>query len=154
MIFPGHAPLQLSATDIIRLLGMRSHPEGGHYVETWRDRPEGGGRGAGTAIYYLLQVGECSEWHRIDATEVWHWYAGAPLSLCISPDGHDVHAIHLGPDLLRHQRPQAVVPPGAWQTAETLGAWSLLGCTVSPAFEFTGFEMAAPDWRPRPRQRG
>ncbi len=147
-------PAGAAAAEIIRRLGLNPHPEGGHYVETWRDVPPAGGRGAGTAIYYLLQVDEVSRWHRIDATEIWHWYAGAPLALTVSPNGHDAWAVHLGPDLAAGQRPQAIVPAGAWQTAESLGAWTLLGCTVSPAFRFEGFELAPPDWRPAPRGSG
>lgn len=144
-------PAGLSAAEIIRLLGLQPHPEGGHYAETWRDTPADGSRGTGTAIYYLLEVGDVSAWHRVDATEIWHWYAGGPLALTISPNGHDVEARHLGPEIGLGQRPQLVVPAGAWQTAESLGAWTLVGCTVSPAFRFEGFELAPPDWRPTPR---
>ena len=139
------------ARDIIAALGLRPHPEGGHFAEIWRDVPEGGGRGAGTAIYFLLAADEHSHWHRVDAAECWHWYAGAPLALSISPNGHDAEAVHLGPDLGRNQRPFAVVPKGHWQAAVSLGRWTLVGCTVCPAFEFSGFELAPPDWRPTPR---
>lgn len=141
----------MKAADIVRMLGMQPHPEGGHYAETWRDAPDDGTRGCGTAIYYLLQLDEVSAWHRVDATEIWHWYAGAPLALTVSPNGHDAYAVHLGPDLTAGQRPQAIVPPQAWQTAESLGRWTLVGCTVSPAFAFEGFELAPHDWRPTPR---
>ena len=144
----------MTAAEIIRRLGLAPHPEGGHFVETWRDRPTDGTRGTGTAIYYLLQAGEVSHWHRVDATEIWHWYAGAPLALTISPNGHDATAVHLGPMLDLGQRPQAIVPADAWQTAESLGVWTLVGCTVSPAFRFEGFELAPADWRPTPRQSG
>lgn len=137
---------------IIALLGMKPHPEGGHYVETYRHSPPDGGRGASTAILFLLQAGEVSDWHRVtDADEVWHWHAGAPLVITVSPDGHDASSNHLGPDLLTGQRPQFVVPAGHWQTATSLGAWTLVGCTVAPAFEFAGFELAPPGWRPIPR---
>ena len=142
----------LTPRRIIETLGMQPHPEGGHFVETFRDRPAGGGRGTCTAIYYLLAAGEYSHWHRVDATEVWHWYAGGPLTLTISPNGHDASALILGTNLLMGQRPQVVVPAGAWQTAESLGDWTLVGCTVAPAFEFEGFELAPPDWRPTPRR--
>ncbi|WP_114394977.1 cupin domain-containing protein [Oleisolibacter albus] len=143
---------QLTPDRIIALLGMKPHPEGGHYVETYRHVPPDGGRGASTAIYFLLQAGEYSHWHRVrDADEVWHWHAGAPLVLTVSPNGHDASAHHLGPDLAAGQRPQLVVPAGHWQTAVSLGRWTLVGCTVSPAFEFASFEMAPPDWRPTPR---
>lgn len=139
---------------IIRKLGLIPHPEGGHYRETFRDLASPDGRAASTAIYYLLGVGETSEWHRVDVAEVFHFYAGAPLVLTISPNGHDAAAHHLGPDILAGQRPQIVVPAGHWQTATSLGAWTLVGCTVAPGFEFTGFELAPPGWRPTPRASG
>lgn len=142
----------MTAEEIIRLLELQPHPEGGHFRETYRDVAGDGGRGASTAIYYLLKAGEQSHWHRVDAAETWHWYAGAPLVLSISPNGHDVSAHHLGTSFATGQRPQIVVPKGAWQAATSLGAWTLVGCTVAPAFEFAGFEMAPPDWRPTPRQ--
>ncbi|WP_409567918.1 cupin domain-containing protein [Methylobacterium sp. E-025] len=141
----------MTAAGVIAALGLRPHPEGGHYRETFRDPRLVGGRSVGSAIYYLLDVGEVSAWHRVDAAEIWHWHAGAPLVLTVSPNGHDAAAHHLGPDLARGQRPQLVVPEGHWQTATSLGAWTLVGCTVSPAFDFAGFEMAPPDWRPTPR---
>ncbi len=138
----------MRAEDIIAALGLLPHPEGGHFVETWRHAPEGGGRGAGTAIYYLLKAGERSHWHRVDAAEIWHWYAGAPLELSLSADGARSEVVTLGNDLMAGARPQVVVPAGAWQSAVSMGAWTLVGCTVSPAFMFSGFEMAAPDWAP------
>ncbi len=140
----------MTADEIIRLLELKPHPEGGHFGETFRDAAVEG-RGASTAIYYLLKAGEVSHWHRVDAAEVWHYYAGAPLVLTISPNGHDAEARHLGPNIATGQRPQIVVPAGHWQTATTLGPWTLVGCTVAPAFDFAGFEMAPPDWRPAPR---
>ena len=133
-----------------RLLELKPHPEGGHYRETFRDPAGPEGRGFSTAIYYLLDVGETSEWHRFDAAEIWHHYAGAPLVITLSPNGHDASAHHLGKDLSAGQRPQIVVPAGHWQSATSLGAWTLVGCTVSPGFEFSGFEMAPPGWSPRP----
>lgn len=143
----------LTPAEIIRALNLKPHPEGGHYAETFRDTAlDNAGRSRGTAIYYLLQAGEVSEWHRVDAAEIWHWYAGAPMVISISPNGHDASAHHLGPVLATGQRPQIVVPTGHWQSATSLGAWTLVGCTVSPAFEFAGFEMAPPDWRPTPRR--
>ncbi len=141
----------MDATAIIAQLGLEPHPEGGHYRETFRDADTVNGRSVGTAIYYLLQAGECSAWHRVDATEIWHYYAGAPLVLTISENGHDAEAFRLGANLADSEKPQAVVPAGVWQTAESLGRWSLVGCTVAPGFEFVGFEMAPPDWRPAPR---
>lgn len=144
-----------NAAAIIRELGLQPHPEGGHYRESFRDAVTvdsgAAARGASTAIYYLLQAGERSHWHRIDAAEVWHWYAGAALALTISEDGNQTARPILGPDLAARQRPQVVVPAGAWQAAESLSAWTLAGCTVAPAFRFEGFEMAPPDWKPGPR---
>ena len=138
--------------EVIRLLDLKPHPEGGWYRETFRDeRCDANGRAASSLIYFLLGVGDLSAWHRVDAVEVWHWYAGAPLVLTVSANGHDAEARHLGPDLKAGQRPQLVVPAHWWQTAVSLGAWTLVGCTVAPAFEFAHFEMAPPDWRPVPR---
>jgi hypothetical protein len=138
----------VTASQIIEALGLREHPEGGCFRETWRDLPEGGGRGSGTAIYYLLRHGEVSEWHRIDATEIWHFYAGSPLELRIR-EGDEVGGGLLGSDLARGERPQLVVPAGAWQSArcraEAPEGYSLVGCTVSPAFRFEGFELAPED---------
>ncbi|KQT09930.1 cupin [Methylobacterium sp. Leaf399] len=141
----------LAAAEVIARLGLAPHPEGGHYRETFRDAETVGGRAVGSAIYYLLDVGETSAWHRVDAAEIWFWHAGAPMVITVSPNGHDAEARHLGPDLARGQRPQIVVPKGHWQTATSLGAWTLVSCTVAPAFTFEGFEMAPPDWRPTPR---
>lgn len=145
----------LSAREIIRLLALQPHPEGGHFRETFRDpEMDATGRSVGTAIYYLLEAGEVSEWHRCDASEIWHYYAGAPMVITISPNGHDAAAHHLGPNLSTGQRPQILVPKNHWQSATSLGAWTLVGCTVSPGFEFAGFEMAPKDWRPSPRKGG
>ena len=138
----------MTAAEIIAKLGMLRHPEGGWYVESYRHQSEAGGRGACTAIYFLLAAGESSHWHRVDAVEIWHWYAGAPLALGLSEDGKSAATLALGPDLMAGERPQAVVPAGAWQAARSLGDWTLVGCTVSPAFEFAGFEMAPPGWAP------
>ena len=139
---------------IIDLLGLRPHPEGGWYAETWRHDTGGGGRGAGSAIYYLLAAGQRSHWHRVDATEIWHHYAGGPLVLSIhaadaARSGAATRDIVLGDDLAAGQVPQAVVPADAWQAAEPTGAWTLVGCTVSPGFTFEGFELAPPGWSPR-----
>lgn len=142
----------LKASDIIRRLDLKPHPEGGHYRETFRDPRLGAdGRALSTAILFLLGLGEVSEWHRVDAAEIWHYHAGAPLVLTQSPNGHDAEALHLGPGIDAGQWPQIVVPPGTWQTATSLGAWTLVGCTVAPGFSFDGFELAPPDWRPVPR---
>jgi hypothetical protein len=145
----------LTAEDVVRRLSLARHPEGGFYRETFRDsHSDASGRAASTAIYYLLGVGEVSEWHRVDAAEVWHFYAGAPFVITVSPNGHDAASHLLGPDLAAGQQPQCVVPAGHWQTATSLGAWTLVGCTVAPGFTFEGFEMAPPDWRPTPRPAG
>ena len=136
-----------AAEAIIAALGLRPHPEGGHYVETYRHAPAGGGRGASTAIYFLLRAGERSHWHRVDADEAWHWHAGAPLTLRIAGAGGIVDH-RLGADILAGERPQAVVPAHAWQAAESDGDWTLVGCTVAPAFEFAGFELAPQGWSP------
>jgi predicted cupin superfamily sugar epimerase len=138
------------AAAIISLLGLRPHPEGGHYTETWRAPAPEGRRAAGTAIYYLLQEGERSHWHRVDAAELWHFYAGDPLALSVAPGQGDRGATRhvLGADMSRGQRPQLVVPAGDWQAAVSLGAWTLVGCTVSPGFEVEGFELAPPEWQP------
>ena len=138
----------MTAAEIIAKLGMQRHPEGGWYVETYRHAGEAGARGACTAIYFLLEAGERSHWHRVDAVEIWHWYAGAPLVLGLSADGLAETSLTLGPDLEAGQRPQAVVPAQAWQAAQSLGDWTLVGCTVSPAFSFSGFELAPPGWAP------
>jgi uncharacterized protein len=138
----------LTAADMIRLLDLKPHPEGGHFRETFRDsRMVDRGRAASTAIYFLLARGERSHWHRVDAVEIWHHYAGAPLSLSVAErDGLNV--MRLGADIAAGERPQAAVPAYAWQAAESLGDWTLAGCTVAPGFEFTGFELAPKDWSP------
>lgn len=134
--------------EIIARLGLTPHPEGGHYIETYRDPVKDGARGRATAIYFLLRRGEVSPWHRVtDAVEIWLHHAGAALALSIA-DGAVREDLTLGTDLASGERPQAVVPMGAWQSARSLGAWSLASCVVAPAFEFSGFELAPPDWRP------
>ncbi len=131
---------RVTADDVIARLQLRPHPEGGWYAETWREPAPPGERPASSAIYFLLRAGERSRRHRVDATEVWHWYAGDALELAVERDLH-----RLGPDLVGGDRPQIVVPAGAWQAARSLGEWTLVGCTVAPAFEFTGFELAEDD---------
>lgn len=141
--------LSAEALAIIQQLGLQPHPEGGHYRETFRDpATDAAGRSAGTAIYYLLAAGEMSAWHRVDAAEIWHHYAGEPLELTISPDGQTRHIHRLGPGIAAGERPQFVVPKGHWQRARSLGAYSLVGCTVAPGFDFAGFEMAPAGWEP------
>jgi uncharacterized protein len=139
----------VDATRVIRLLGLEPHPEGGYFRETFRDPViDAGGRSVGTAIYYLLKTGEVSAWHRVDAAEIWHYYAGAPMMVRTSPDGLGIVEHVLGAELTAGQRPQVIVPRHHWQSATSLGDWTLVGCTVSPGFDFAGFEMAAADWQP------
>jgi len=124
-------------------LRLAPHPEGGHFRETFRDTVlTAHGRAASTAIYFLLRAGEATRWHRIDAAELWHWYGGASVELSLAEDGA-LATIRLGPALDTGERPQAVVPAGTWQRAVSLGAFSLMGCTVAPGFEFAHFELAA-----------
>jgi predicted cupin superfamily sugar epimerase len=137
------------AANIIRELGLKPHPEGGHFVETFRDKREiGDGRAASTAIYYLLARGERARWHRVDSAEVWHFYSGAPLALHIVDTQGRTKTFRLGPDVAAGERPQIVVPAMAWQAAESLGDFTLAGCTVAPGFEFSGFQLAPENWQP------
>lgn len=139
----------MNAQAVIHRLGLRPHPEGGHYAETYRHEAADGGRGACTAIHYLLQAGERSHWHRVDAVEIWLWHGGEGLKLSMAAAaGAPVRETILGGDVLVGQQVQAVVPAYAWQAAEPLGAWTLVSCVVAPAFDFAGFEMAAPGWTP------
>jgi len=142
------------ARTLIDMLGMQPHPEGGWYAETFRDIAGPDGRARSTAIYFLLPAGEVSHWHRVDAIEIWHWYDGAPLALSISEDGDGVETVTLGPDIPAGQRPQGIVPEQAWQSARSTGAWTLVGCTVAPGFEFSGFELAEPGWAPESLRGG
>jgi len=131
----------MTADEIIRVLALQPHPEYGWYRETWRDS-------ASTAIYFLLKEGERSRWHRIPSAEIWHHYAGGPLELAVWTPGNAVGLSTLGPDLAAGQRPQAIVPPRAWQSARALGVWTLVGCSVAPPFSFETFELAPPGWSP------
>lgn len=132
--------------EIIDQLGMAPHPEGGHYVETWRGPDGPDGRSIGTAIHYLLRAGERSHWHRVDATEIWMFHAGGPITIDLRSDrDQPARRAVLGPDLAGGQRPQVVIEPGTWQTAAPMGSWTLVSCTVTPGFEFSGFELAPPD---------
>ncbi|MEO5324783.1 cupin domain-containing protein [Mesorhizobium sp. CC13] len=140
------------AAEIIATLGMRRHPEGGWYVETFRDAPAGGpygARGHSTAIYFLLERGDVSAWHRVkDAAEIWLFHAGDPIELRLHQSGGGISSHSLGVDLAAGERPQIVVPAGWWQTARSLGDWTLVSCTVAPGFEFSQFELAEPGWEP------
>jgi predicted cupin superfamily sugar epimerase len=138
----------ITAADLIARLELKPHPEGGHYRETFRDwRIDANGRALSTAIYFLLARGERSHWHRIDAVEVWHYYAGHALTLQIADDT-GLRSIRLGSNLAAGEVPQAVVPTRAWQAAESNGDWTLVGCTVAPGFDFATFELAPKDWMP------
>jgi predicted cupin superfamily sugar epimerase len=144
---------RLSASDIIARLDLKPHPEGGHYRETFRDKQaDADGRARSTAIYFLLRRGERSHWHRIDAVEVWHFYAGDALTLQIA-EGGAARSVRLGPDLASGEIPQATVPAQAWQAAESTGDWTLVGCTVAPGFDFSTFELAPKGWTPTPSLR-
>ena len=124
----------MTAAEVIELLQLRKHPEGGYFCETFRDE-------ASTAIYYLLEAGDHSHWHRVHgSSEVWHHYAGGPLALTLSANGHDAESHRLGKHLDAGERPQITVPAGCWQTAESLGHWTLVGCTVAPGFDIKNFE--------------
>jgi hypothetical protein len=142
-------PRSVDASDVIDRLDLRPHPEGGWYVETWRASAPRGERPAGSAILYLLAEDERSHWHRVDAAEVWQWSGGDALELRMWTDGDvAITTVRLGGDVVRGELPQAVVPAGAWQAARPLGRWVLVGCIVTPAFEFDGFELAPPGWEP------
>jgi predicted cupin superfamily sugar epimerase len=137
-----------TAAEIIARLELEPHPEGGHFRETFRDTHlDNDGRSASTAIYFLLARGERSHWHRIDAVEVWHYYAGNPLTLQIA-DSNGIRTVRLGADLAAGEVPQAIVPAQAWQAAESAGDWTLVGCTVAPGFDFAAFELAPRGWMP------
>ncbi|SLN46795.1 hypothetical protein ROA7450_02305 [Roseovarius albus] len=133
----------MTAQDIIATLDLQPHPEGGHYRETWVADNEG--RPAGTCIYFLLQGHEQNRWHKVDAAEIWHFYSGAPLVLSLAADETGPAIDHtLGADLANGQRPQVIVPPNHWQMARCTGNYTLVGCTVSPGFQFENFILAEP----------
>lgn len=140
----------MTAEEVIALLGLEPHPEGGHFRETFRDHRSDGSRASSTAIYFLLAAGETSRWHRIDAAEVWHWHAGAPLELTVAPpDGTTSYVLaNLGLDLRAGERPQAVVRADHWQQARSLGEWTLVGVTVAPGFTFEMLEFAEDGFAP------
>jgi predicted cupin superfamily sugar epimerase len=138
---------------IIEMLKLEFHPERGYYSETYLDSEDfNDGRKIASVIYYLLKYDQYSHWHKVDATECWFWHAGSPLSLTVSSHGHDAKSFNLGSDILKGQRPQVIVERNWWQTAVSLGEWSLVSCVVTPAFQFSGFELAEENWRPVPRQ--
>jgi uncharacterized protein len=140
------------ARALITALDLAPHPEGGWYRETWRAPGAEGERAGGTAILFLLEQGQRSHWHRVDATEIWFWHAGHPLRLSIAPDGTGpVRSIALGPDILGGEQVQGIIPAGYWQAADADKGWALVSCTVTPGFEFAGFTLAPPGWEPASR---
>ena len=148
----GYSGRMTDAASLIAALGLAPHPEGGWYRETWRAEAAPGERGAATAIYFLLEAGQRSHWHRVDATELWLFHAGSALRLETAPsDAGPATATRLGPDLLRGEVPQLRIPPGHWQAATADRGWALVSCVVAPAFDFAGFELAPPDWAPGER---
>lgn len=137
------------ARALIDALGLKPHPEGGWYRETWRSEARAGERGAATAILFLLEQGQSSHWHKVDATELWLFHSGSPLLLRTSAsDAGPVRTTRLGPDVLAGEQVQWRVEPGRWQAAEADHGWTLVSCIVSPAFEFAGFTLAPPGWAP------
>jgi predicted cupin superfamily sugar epimerase len=141
----------MGAQQLIDRLGLVPHPEGGHYVETWRGPPGTDGRAVATAILFLLRAGERSHWHRVDADELWLHHAGAPLVLSLAAGDDATPVDHLlGSELSAGELPQLRVPAHAWQAAATTGDWTLVSCVVAPGFELEGFELAAPGWSPGP----
>lgn len=133
----------MTADEIIAKLDLAPHPEGGHFRQTWIADTQDGERAAGTSIYFLLKAGERSHWHTVDAAEIWHFYAGAPLELYTAENDAGPGQTHLlGTDFSAGELPQYIVPPHHWQAAATTGDWTLVGCTVSPAFQFEGFRLA------------
>lgn len=139
----------MTADEIVRTLGLKPHPEGGWYREVFRSPEEEGQRGALTSIYFLLTAGQRSHWHRVtDGDEVWNFHGGAPLLLKKAVEGKPIMEIILGLDFTSAQHPQYTIEAGAWQAAETLGDWTLVGCAVAPAFHFSKFELAPPGWEP------
>ncbi|MHA6288915.1 cupin domain-containing protein [Maricaulis sp. CAU 1757] len=141
-------PHNETARQLMETLGMKPHPEGGWYVETFRDVEGPDGRSRSTAIYYLLEQGQASHWHSVDAVEVWLWHAGSPLELSIAVEGEPVRTEKLGADIVGGERPQGIVPEGAWQSARPCGDWVLVSCLVAPGFDFAHFKMAPKNWTP------
>ena len=137
-----------TADEVIAHLELKPHPEGGWFRETFRDEPGHKDRPHATAILFLLRAGEVSHWHRVDVVEMWHWYRGAPLLLEVADDDGVRQQFKLGSDILDGEHPQGLVPAGAWQSARSLGDWTLVGCTVAPGFDFAGFELAPQGWKP------
>lgn len=137
------------AKAIIEQLGLAPHPEGGWYCETWRGAPGENGPAAGTAIHFLLERGQASHWHKVDAVEIWLWHAGSPLSLALADsDAGPVEEVRLGPAIMTGETPQQVIAAGRWQATRAEHGWALVSCIVVPGFEFDGFTLAPPEWEP------
>lgn len=136
----------MTADDIIAHLNLAPHPEGGWYRQTWTETEDGPVRSSGTSIYFLLKAGEASHWHRVDATEIWHYYAGAPLELRLAAGDAGPATRHLLTPNLSDGAPQIIVQKDFWQAAATTGDYTLVGCTVSPGFSFSGFTLAPPEF--------
>lgn len=143
-----------SAQEIIKELGLAPHPEGGWYRETWRAATAHGERAPATAIHFLLETGQRSHWHRVDATEIWLWHAGDGIELALAETDHGpIETVVLGGDVLAGENPQHLIPPHWWQAAQPLSGahgYSLVSCIVSPSFEFSGFTLGEPGWSPAP----
>ena len=147
-LLPDFRDLSLTARQVRSALNLKPHPEGGHYRELWRDAPSDGGRGAASSILFLLAASERSQWHRVDAAEIWTWLAGAPLLLEVHGVDGNRHSIALGSAAGDGETFQGIVPAHAWQAASSLGVWTLVSCIVAPAFQFEGFELAPTGWSP------
>jgi predicted cupin superfamily sugar epimerase len=142
-----------TAEAMIATLNLAPHPEGGWYRETWRAPAEGGARAGGTAILFLLEAGQRSHWHRVDAAELWLWHAGSPLAVLVEQENGGSQEYALGGDVAGGYQPQCLVPASRWQSAEVRATearagWALVSCVVVPGFEFDGFELAPPGWHP------
>ena len=137
------------AKALIETLGLAPHPEGGWYRETWRAETSPGERASATSILFLLEAGQRSHWHKVDATELWLFHAGSALRLeTAASDTGPIRAARLGPDVLSGEQPQLRVEAGDWQSAEADLGWALVSCVVSPGFEYAGFTLAPPGWAP------
>lgn len=136
--------------ELVRLLDLAPHPEGGWYKQTFEAAKTSDGRASSTVIHFLLAADQVSAWHQVDADEAWFWHAGAPLVLTeASSDGVGIGSVQLGPDIRIGQKPHHVIRADRWQAAESLGAWTLVSCMVAPGFQFSGFKLAPDNWLPR-----
>jgi len=147
----------MTADDLIQALSLEPHPEGGWFRETWRAEAEPGERAAASAVLYVLQPGQRSNWNRVDAHEMWLWHGGDPLDVSIAEsDSGPVRTVRLGGRITTGEQPQLIVPAGWWESAEPAAGdagYALISCIVAPAFEYSGFELAVPGWAPGPPAR-